>query len=202
MRWTTLLFMTARSNTTTRSDDALYMTDDLEGRLDEDSLKSPIVEVIDVGPVRSALEVVMDPPLKFHPPPFRSALKVLRDGANVELPEWEDDVTEETISDELPPIKLMATITLATDQEHWNVTAELRTLSFGKGWLCSLEGADNQVVIAMATAFARFKPFAVVTVEVGGERFELSGDLDFTVSFGYGGCSFTVAADEGRYLNE
>lgn len=152
----------AKSNTTTVSDDALYLTDDLEGRLDEADL---------VAPVKS----FVTPTLETN-----------------EYSEIEEIVEK--------PAPTLGKITLGTDQECWMVTAELRTLSFGKGWLCSLEGVDKQAALAMTAAYAQFNPSIEVVVEAGGERFELSGNLDFTVSFGYGGCSFTVAADDGRYV--
>jgi hypothetical protein len=105
--------------------------------------------------------------------------------------------TEEVVARSVPTL---ATVTLKADQGRWTVAAELRTLSFGKGWLCSLEGVDEKAALAMATAYAQFNPSIAVTVEASGERFTFSGNLDFTVAFGYGGCSFTVAADEGRYV--
>ncbi len=173
----------AKSSTTTGSD-ALFLTDDLEGRLDEESLTGPVVKVIETGPIRSALEVLSDPP-KFRPPPFFDS-------------EFPDTEPEEVAPE---PERLTALITFIANGECKAVEGTLQTFSFGKGWLCVLEGVDEDEAFAAAAHFGAHKTVLEVSVLVKGKEIQLTGELDFTISFGYGGVTFTVAADEGRYIS-
>ena len=84
------------------------------------------------------------------------------------------------------------------------VSGTLDAFSFGKGWLVTVTNVDEKAALAMGRAFTAYEGVSYRTVHasVDGALIELSGDLDFTVGYGYSGCSFTVTADEGRYVGE
>jgi len=164
----------AKSSTTTGSD-ALYVTDDLEGRLDEESLTEP-VEAINVS-TRSP-----DPSLVF----------------DSEFPETDPELeAEEAI---VEPEKLKALITFVAEGVCKCVDGTLQAFSFGKGWLCALEGVDEDQALEAAAHFGAHKDALVVEVHVKGRQIQFTGNLDFTISFGYG-VTFTVTADEGHYIS-
>lgn len=159
----------AKLSTTTGSD-ALYTTDDLKDRLDEESLIGPVVKVINTE--------------------------------SVDLSEFpETDSVEEPEEVAVEPEKLKAFITFVAEGMCKCVDGTLQAFSFGKGWLCALENVDEEQALAAAAHFGEHKDELEVVVRIKDKAIQLSDNLDFTISFGYGGVTFTVAADEGRYIS-
>ncbi len=169
-----------KSSTTTGSE-GLFLTDDLEGRLGPEDLVEPIKK----------------------PPPI-----VL--GANLNsLFVGPDDPEEEAIA---KPERLRACVTIELDvvdaingpkrTETSTVDGRLDAFSFGKGWLVTIVDVDEKKAFAMGRAFALYELVSrkIVYAVVDGSRIMLTGDLDFTIGYGYSGCSFTVTADEGHYV--
>lgn len=158
----------AKSSTTTGSD-ALYMTDDLEGRLGPEDLVEPA---------------------KKPPPSYIEE----EDGPTLEH-------EEEAV---MKPERARASVSLRFFGAAHTVEGVLNSFSFGKGWLCALDDVDEATAIAMSVVHATYKTTKGVelVIEVNGNKFVLTGDLDFTVGYGYNGCTFTVTADDGSYVGE
>ncbi len=117
--------------------------------------------------------------------------------------EEEDGPVEAEEEVAMKPERARGSVTLRFGTAH-TVEGVLSSFSFGKGWLCALDNVDEAAAIAMAVVYEVYKTTegAELVVEVNGNKFVLKGDLDFTVGYGYSGCSFTVTADEGRYVGE
>jgi len=92
-------------------------------------------------------------------------------------------------------------ILFVANGECKTIAGVLQTFSFGKGWLCVLEGVYEDEAMEMAAHFGTNKDTLEVFVHIKDRRIQLTGELDFTISLGFGGCSFTVAADEGSYIS-
>jgi len=162
------------------------MTDDLEGRIGPEDLMTP------EGYPRS--------------PELAKAAKALLDERREVVDEvkrylGEDDGPAE--AEEAPQgwEPTVGTVTLHFGPTH-AVEGRLNAFSFGKGWLFSLDGVDEAKAIASAALYATYKDLVEVVVEVNGSKFKLSGELDFTIGYGFKGCAFTVSADEGSYVGE
>lgn len=90
---------------------------------------------------------------------------------------------------------------LTNDRVSHVIEGRLNAFSFGKGWLCAIEKVDEGKAIAAAALYASHKDHVEVVVEVDGARFKFEGDLDFAVGYSFEGCTFTVSADEGSYVD-
>ena len=158
------------------------MTDDLDGRLGPEDLVEPAKK----------------------PPPIM---------LGVYLDEEDGPAAAEEVV-EMKPERARASVCIANDvavspdspkrTETSTVTGNLDAFSFGKGWLVTVVDVDEKAALAMGRAFTLHEGVNRRTVHamVDGSLIELKGDLDFTVGYGYSGCSFTVTADEGRYVGE
>lgn len=155
--------VTAKLSTTTDSD-TLYMTDDLNGRLDPDQLTD--IKSID------------------------------------DFPTIESEKPEELEAVESDVVRLKALIVMNAQGFCKTVSGTLLTFSFGKGWHCALDNVDVKNAMEMAEHYARNKNAFELIICVLDKCYKLSEELDFTIGFSYAGaCTFTVAADEGSYVD-
>lgn len=159
------------SNTTTPSDDQLFMTDDLDGRLDPESLTEPKV-VHDKGPEPDGDD-------------FYTANNLV----------WPPPVT--TLPD---PIKLTLMLKFRSDPSSPSfLEGNLQALSFGHdGWLCTMS-TDDKPLVAIALRAAK-EGLLAARVMLPEGSIDLHTNLDCTASFSYGAASFTVTADEAHYV--
>ena len=160
------------SSTTTPSDDKLFITDDLEGRLDPDSLTDGPKVVHDEGP---------EPDEDFY---------ASNGGLVFPVP-----------SPPLPdPIKVTLALTFAVEPASpILLDGNLQALSFGHdGWLCTMSTA-NKPVIGVALRAAK-EGLINARVQLPDGAIDLHTNLDCTASFSYGTASFTVTADEAHYV--
>ncbi len=131
-------------------------------------------------------EDLVDPPKK--------AVYIEEEDGPLELDELDEVFTP-------APERARASITFRLSDKSLVVEGFLANFSFGKGWLCGLESVDEDAAVAMAKCHAVYKNLAEVIVEVKGVKFNLKGDLDFTLGYGFSGCTFAVSADEGSYVD-
>lgn len=75
---------------------------------------------------------------------------------------------------------------------------EILSLSFGKGWLCSINAAVKDVMPVVE--HAAMSGLSEVHVFLENAAYVMHGNLDCSATFGYGSVTFTVAADEARYV--
>jgi hypothetical protein len=159
------------SSTTTPSDNQLFITDDLEGRLDPDSLVDGPTVVHDEGP---------------EPEDFYES------NGGLVFP-----VPAAPLPD---PIKVTMFVAFATSPaEMLALDGNLQALSFGKdGWLCTISTSDTPIIpIALRAAKDTLSKVRIV---LPGGDIELCVNLDCTASFSYGAASFTATADEAHYV--
>jgi len=157
------------------------MTDDLEGRLSPEDLINPPKDQ----------------------PPIASILYIDEEDGSI-AKEQTSIVTKERVRGR---VLIAVTVQDAPDTpfrtEATIVEGALDTFSFGKGWLVTLSDVDEKYALKMSREYARREGVSNirVTTVVGDDVVDLSGNLDFTISYGYNGCTFTVAADEGSYVS-
>lgn len=104
-----------------------------------------------------------------------------------------------SIGPQLHPVRLIFTFVNPSNGavDTVQLDGELRSLSFGKGWLISLETEQDVVpIVAKAAQFG----FSEVHVDVNGIQYVMKGELDCTTTFVPGGASLTVTADEASYV--
>lgn len=148
------------------------MTDDLEGRLDPDSLTNR--------------------PKVVHGESSESEEYFSGSNGGLVFP-----VTLPTLPD---PIKVTLMLTFGGEPASpILLDGNLQALSFGHdGWLCTMSTEDKPV-IAVALRAAR-EGIIGSRVMLPDGSIELHTNLDCTASFSFGTASFTVTADEAHYV--
>lgn len=99
----------------------------------------------------------------------------------------------------LPPPPTVSAFVIFASKEAVELKGNLQSLSFGhEGWLCSLSTESKDIPAIVLKAAKE----AVVSVRVvlADGSLELLTNIDCTASFSYGSASFTVTSDEARYV--
>lgn len=174
------------SSTITPSEDKLYMTEDLEGRIDPDSL-------------------VSEPDGCPHYPPGQPVLQrscIECAGAK----ESEKFYEENSFSLAFPappepaPVNVTLTLNFST-LTSCVLEGALTSFSFGSdGWLCSMSIADALPVTSIVLQASKEK-IESIRVTLPDGAFDMLTNVDCTVTFmSYGTVSFTATSDEARYV--
>lgn len=109
----------------------------------------------------------------------------------------EQNEAKKLILQPFPTVEVSLELVFANETVKW-IEGTISSMSFGKGWLVVVE--TNIAAAVEVVKEAASQKLELVRATVDNATFGLMGELDCSLSFSYGTCSFTVAADEACYV--